>query len=66
MPSSHLHSLNGYINNYKNVLILPIDLSNLKYLLSGPIRKKNPIPSLYSRNHQITVTVPTVLQSPSL
>lgn len=40
MPSSLLHSLNGYINNYKNVLILPVDLSNLKYLLSGPIRKK--------------------------
>lgn len=39
MPSSFLHSVNGYIN-YKNVLILPVALSKLKYLLSCPIREK--------------------------
>ena len=36
---------NGYVSTYANSLNLPVELQNLKYLLSGPLRKNLPIPS---------------------
>ena len=38
--------LNGYIRISVKPLILPLGLQSQKYLLSGPVRKSLPTPSL--------------------